>query len=78
MSRAVRMTTTLIGLSLAKSGKVVGEIGEAFGVQDLQLDTAGLGEIPLLTVSGYILPGFISEIWRGYLQTVKNLLFVID
>ncbi len=37
------MTTTLIGLSLAKSGKVVGEIGEAFGVQDLQLDTAGLG-----------------------------------
>ncbi|RFD37369.1 autotransporter assembly complex protein TamB, partial [Vibrio parahaemolyticus] len=38
------MTTTLIGLSLAKSGRVVGEIGEAFGVQDLQLDTAGSGD----------------------------------
>lgn len=51
------MTTTLIGLSLAKSGKVVGEIGEAFGVQDLQLDTAGSGDDSQVTVSGYILPG---------------------
>lgn len=51
------VTTTLIGLSLAKSGKVVGEIGEAFGVQDLALDTAGSGEDSQVTVSGYILPG---------------------
>ncbi|UTZ32000.1 translocation/assembly module TamB [Vibrio campbellii] len=51
------MTTTLIGLSLAKSGKVVGEIGEAFGIQDLQLDTAGSGDDSQVTVSGYILPG---------------------
>lgn len=51
------MTTTLIGLSLAKSGKVVGEIGQAFGVQDLQLDTAGSGEDSQVTISGYIAPG---------------------
>ncbi|PMH42548.1 hypothetical protein BCU68_14005 [Vibrio sp. 10N.286.49.B3] len=51
------MTTTLIGLSLAKSGQVVGQIGEAFGVQDLQLDTAGSGDDSQVTVSGYILPG---------------------
>ncbi|MBD1557250.1 translocation/assembly module TamB [Vibrio sp. S9_S30] len=51
------MATTLIGLSLAKSGKVVGEIGQAFGVQDLQLDTAGSGDDSQVTVSGYILPG---------------------
>ncbi|MCF7481979.1 translocation/assembly module TamB [Vibrio sp. J1-1] len=51
------MTTTLIGLSLAKSGRVVGQIGEAFGVQDLQLDTAGSGDDSQVTVSGYILPG---------------------
>lgn len=50
------MTTTLIGLSLAKSGKVVGEIGKAFGVQDLQLDTAGSGEESQVTISGYIAP----------------------
>ncbi|WED22126.1 translocation/assembly module TamB [Vibrio sp. JC009] len=51
------MTTALIGLSLAKSGRIVGEIGEAFGVSDLQLDTAGSGEESQVTVSGYILPG---------------------
>ena len=51
------MTMTLIGLSLAQSGKVVGRIGEEFGVQDLQLDTAGSGEEAQITVSGYILPG---------------------
>jgi translocation and assembly module TamB len=51
------LTTTLIGLSLAKSGKVVGEIGQAFGVQDLQLDTAGAGDDSQVTVSGYVLPG---------------------
>ncbi|MCW8348792.1 translocation/assembly module TamB [Vibrio sp. ZSDZ65] len=51
------LTTTLIGLSLAKSGKVVGEIGQAFGVQDLQLDTAGTGDDSQVTVSGYVLPG---------------------
>ncbi|WP_375752396.1 translocation/assembly module TamB domain-containing protein [Vibrio sp. HN007] len=51
------MTTALIGLSLAKSGQVVGEIGEAFGVSDLQLDTAGSGDDSQVTVSGYILPG---------------------
>ncbi|MGR5096415.1 translocation/assembly module TamB domain-containing protein [Vibrio maritimus] len=51
------LTTTLIGLSLARSGKVVGDIGQAFGVQDLQLDTAGTGDDSQVTVSGYILPG---------------------
>jgi translocation and assembly module TamB len=51
------MTTSLIGLSLAQSGKFVGAIGEAFGVQDLQLDTNGAGDDSQVTVSGYVLPG---------------------
>lgn len=51
------MTTALIGLSLAQSGKLVGELGEAFGVQDLQLGTAGSGDDSQVTVSGYIAPG---------------------
>ncbi|WCE29425.1 autotransporter assembly complex protein TamB [Vibrio sp. SCSIO 43137] len=50
------MTTALIGLSLAKSGKLVGKIGEAFGVSDLHLDTAGSGDSSQVTVSGYITP----------------------
>jgi translocation and assembly module TamB len=50
------MTTALIGLSLAKSGRVVGQIGETFGVSDLQLDTEGAGDDSQVTVSGYLTP----------------------
>ena len=64
------MTTTLIGLSLAKSGKVVGEIGKAFGVQDLQLDTAGSGDDSQVTVSGYILPGLQVKYGVGIFDSV--------
>ncbi|CAK4069734.1 translocation/assembly module TamB domain-containing protein [Vibrio sp. 16] len=64
------MTTTLIGLSLAQSGRVVGEIGEAFGVQDLQLDTAGSGEDSQVTVSGYVLPGLQVKYGVGIFDSV--------
>ncbi len=64
------MTTALIGLSLAQSGKVVGEIGEAFGVQDLQLDTEGAGDDSQVTVSGYILPGLQVKYGVGIFDSV--------
>ena len=44
----------LLGLGLAKSGKVVGGIGEAFGIQDLNLGTAGIGDSSKVQVSGNI------------------------
>ncbi len=64
------MTTALIGLSLAKSGKVVGEIGEAFGVQDLQLDTEGSGDDSQVTVSGYILPRLQVKYGVGIFESI--------
>ncbi|MCG7491502.1 translocation/assembly module TamB [Vibrio sp. Of14-4] len=64
------VTSTLIGLSLAKSGRVVGEIGEAFGVQDLQLDTAGAGDESQVTVSGYVLPGLQVKYGVGIFDSV--------
>ncbi|MCG3742980.1 translocation/assembly module TamB [Vibrio cincinnatiensis] len=64
------MTTTLIGLSLAQSGKVVGKIGEGLGVQDLQLDTAGSGDDSQVTVSGYILPGLQVKYGVGIFNSV--------
>lgn len=64
------MTMTLIGLSLAQSGKVVGRIGEEFGVQDLQLDTAGSGDDAQITVSGYILPGLQVKYGVGIFNSV--------
>jgi len=64
------MTTALIGLSLAKSGKVVGQIGSAFGVQDLQLDTAGSGDDSQVTVSGYIAPNLQVKYGVGIFNSV--------
>lgn len=64
------MTTALIGLSLAQSGKVVGKIGEGLGVQDLQLDTAGSGDDSQVTVSGYILPGLQVKYGVGIFNSV--------
>ncbi len=48
------VTTGLIGMTLSSSSKVVGEIGEAFGLQELTLDTAGAGDNSQVTVSGYL------------------------
>lgn len=44
----------LLGMGLAKSGKAVGKIGEAFGISDLNLGTAGVGESSKVVVSGNI------------------------
>ncbi len=46
----------LLGLGLSKSGKAVGKIGETFGIQDLNLGTAGVGESSKVVVSGNITP----------------------
>lgn len=64
------MTTALIGLSLAQSGKVVGQIGESLGVQDLQLDTQGSGDNSQVTVSGYIAPGLQVKYGVGIFNSV--------
>jgi translocation and assembly module TamB len=62
--------TSLIGLSLAKSSKIVGEIGQVFGVQDLQLDTSGSGDDSQVTVSGYILPDLQVKYGVGIFNSV--------
>ncbi|HDR0612426.1 autotransporter assembly complex protein TamB [Pasteurella multocida] len=46
----------LLGLGLAKSGKAVGGIGQAFGIQDLNLGTQGVGDSSKVVVSGNITP----------------------
>lgn len=48
------LTSALIGLSLSRTGNAVGRLGQAFGVQDLTLDTAGSGEDSQVVVSGQL------------------------
>lgn len=53
-SSSAALTTSLIGMSISSSSEVVGELGEAFGLRDLTLDTAGSGDNSQVTVSGYL------------------------
>ncbi|MDQ7730146.1 translocation/assembly module TamB domain-containing protein [Halomonas sp. SpR8] len=48
------LTTALIGMSLGRTGGAVGSIGEAFGIDDLTLDTAGAGDNSQVALSGQL------------------------
>ncbi|RVU41120.1 hypothetical protein EOE67_02635 [Rheinheimera riviphila] len=50
------VTTSLIGIGIASSGKLVGQLGEVFGLRELSLDTAGSGDSSKVMVSGYLSP----------------------
>ncbi|MGF1757997.1 translocation/assembly module TamB [Photobacterium sagamiensis] len=64
------MTTALISMGIAKSGQLVGNVGEAFGVQDLALDTAGAGDESQVTISGYIAPGLQVKYGVGIFNSI--------
>lgn len=48
------LTSALIGLTLGQTGGVVGSIGQAFGVDDLALETTGVGDESQVVVSGHL------------------------
>lgn len=48
------MAALLISLGVSKNGKLLGSIGETFGVSDLALDTQGVGDQSQVVVSGKI------------------------
>jgi translocation and assembly module TamB len=48
------LTQALIGLTLGQTGGAVGAIGEAFGISDLALETAGTGEESQVVVTGQL------------------------
>ncbi|TKI08573.1 autotransporter assembly complex protein TamB [Martelella alba] len=48
------MTSMLIGMGVAQSGRLVGKIGAAFGVSNLTLDTQGVGDESQVVVSGNV------------------------
>ena len=48
------LASALIGLSLSQTGGAVGQIGQAFGVDDLALETDGTGDESQVVVSGQL------------------------
>lgn len=67
------MTSMLIGMGVARSGKLVGKIGETFGVKDLSLDTQGVGDSSQVVVSGYVLPGLQVKYGVGIFDSLATL-----
>ncbi|WP_345830174.1 translocation/assembly module TamB domain-containing protein [Erwinia sp. HDF1-3R] len=67
------ITSALVGLGLAQSGQVVGKIGETFGVSNLALDTAGVGDSQQVQVSGYVLPGLQVKYGVGIFDSLATL-----
>lgn len=67
------ITSALVGLGIAQSGQVVGKIGETFGVSNLALDTAGVGDSQQVQVSGSILPGLQVKYGIGIFDSLATL-----
>ncbi|MGL4861170.1 MAG: autotransporter assembly complex protein TamB, partial [Enterobacteriaceae bacterium] len=67
------MTSMLIGLGVAKSGNLVGQIGKTFGISNLSLDTEGVGDKSQVVVSGYVLPGLQVKYGVGLFDSLATL-----
>ena len=67
------LTSALIGLSLSQSGRAVGQLGQAFGVDDLSLDTAGSGEDSQVVVSGYVFDDLKVSYGVGIFSPIAEL-----
>ncbi len=48
------LTSALVGLTLGQTGGAVGALGRAFGIDDLALETAGVGDESQVVVTGYL------------------------
>lgn len=67
------MTSMLVSLGVAQSGQIVGKIGETFGVSNLTLDTAGVGDSSQVVVSGYVLPDLQVKYGVGLFDSLATL-----
>jgi len=67
------LTSALIGLSLSRTGNAVGRLGQAFGVQDLALDTAGSGEDSQVVVSGQLFDDLEVSYGVGVFSPIAEL-----
>lgn len=65
--------TALIGLGLAQSSKLVGKIGQTFGIQNLNIETQGGGDQSKVVVSGYITPRLQVKYGIGLFEPLAQL-----
>lgn len=66
------MTSLLVGIGTAKTGKYIGDIGNVFGIKNLTLDTQGAGNNSKVVVSGYILPNLQLKYGVGIFDSLAT------
>ncbi len=67
------LTSALIGLTLSRTGNAVGQVGQAFGINDLSLDTAGSGDDSQVVVSGYLFDDLKVSYGVGIFSPIAEL-----
>lgn len=67
------MSAALIGLGLSKSSKLVGSMGQSFGISDLSVTTAGIGDNTKVVVSGNFTPKFKIKYGVGIFAPLTEL-----
>ncbi|WP_018651890.1 autotransporter assembly complex protein TamB [Actinobacillus capsulatus] len=67
------MAAALIGMSLSKSSKTVGAVGNTFGLNDLNVTTAGIGDNTKVEVSASLTPKFKVKYGVGIFAALTEL-----
>ena len=67
------ITSALVGLGVSQTGRIIGAIGNAVGIKDLGVDTAGVGESSQVVVSGYILPDLQLKYGVGIFDSLATI-----
>lgn len=67
------MAAALIGMSLSKSSKTVGAVGSTFGLNDLNVTTAGIGDNTKVEVSASLTPKFKVKYGVGIFAALTEL-----
>ncbi len=66
------MTIMLIGMGLARSNKMMNDIGNKVGIKDLALNAEGGGDESQVTVSGYIAEGLQVKYGVGVFKAITE------
>lgn len=67
------IAAALIGMSLSKGGKTVGKVGSAFGINDLNVSTEGIGDNTKVVLSGSLTPKFRVKYGVGIFAPLTEL-----
>lgn len=67
------IAAALVGLSLSKGSKIVGGVGSTFGITDLNVTTAGIGDNTKVVVTGSLTPKFKVKYGVGLFAPLTEL-----